>query len=406
MRPFFFPNLMNTPTDNELDRLLPQARKLLQQRQFALAADQLRQLLKHRPLQVEAWMLLAMAARAQRDPAGELDALHGALSANPYDLFALLVKGDCLERIGRGDEALRAWRAACDVASQQDSESLGAELQTMLRRARAAVLSQDRQLSQALDELVSDELGDLQGQQRDRFVQAIDLMLGRRKRFDPQPMGLYYPQLPPIEFYARERFPWLPSLEAHTELIRNEFLQVLAEDSGFEPYMQYASDQPLAQWAELNRNPAWSAFHLIKDGERVEANASRCPQTLAQLAPLPQPHQSGRTPVALFSCLRPGTRIPPHVGISNVRLLVHLPLIVPPDCGFRVGGQTRQWTPGEALVFDDTIEHEAWNLSDQLRVVLIFDIWHPDLSPEEQRLIDAVLRTQDRLGAGLRTRSA
>lgn len=350
--------------------------------------------------------MLAMAARAQQDPMSELEALRGALTANPYDLLALLVKGDCLERLGRHDEALRAWRAASDVASQEDSERLGVELQSMLRRARQALMRQQKQLAGALDELVEAEMGGLRGEERDRFVQAVDLMLGRRKRFDPQPMALYYPQLPPIEFYARDRFPWLSRLEAHTAQIRDEFLQVLSEDSGFEPYMQYGSDQPLAQWAELNQNPAWSAFHLIKDGEPVAKNASRCPTTMAQLAPLPQPHQSGRTPVALFSCLRPGTRIPPHVGVSNVRLLVHLPLIVPPNCGFRVGGQTRQWTVGEALVFDDTIEHEAWNMSDQLRVVLIFDIWNPALSPREHMLIDAVLRTQDRLGLGVSARTS
>ncbi|MBX9756727.1 MAG: aspartyl/asparaginyl beta-hydroxylase domain-containing protein, partial [Pseudomonadaceae bacterium] len=71
----------------------------------------------------------------------------------------------------------------------------------------------------------------------------------------------------------------------------------------------------------------------------------------------------------------------------NARLLTHVPLIIPPDCGFRVGNTTREWVPGQAWVFDDTIEHEAWNNSDKLRVIMIFDIWHPQLSLAERSLI-------------------
>ena len=95
-------------------------------------------------------------------------------------------------------------------------------------------------------------------------------------------------------------------------------------------------------------------------------------------------------PRVSLPALKPHTKIPPHTGVSNVRLVTHLPLIVPPGCGFRVGNDTRSWEEGKAWVFDDTIEHEAWNGSDQLRVVLIFDIWHPQLSQAERALITAM----------------
>jgi aspartyl/asparaginyl beta-hydroxylase (cupin superfamily) len=108
------------------------------------------------------------------------------------------------------------------------------------------------------------------------------------------------------------------------------------------------------------------------------------------LALAPQPDQPGRTPVAMFSLLKPKTRIPPHCGVSNARLVAHLPLIVPPGCGFRVGNDTREWVPGKAWVFDDTVEHEAWNDSAQLRVILMFDIWHPQLSSAERALVSAM----------------
>ena len=92
----------------------------------------------------------------------------------------------------------------------------------------------------------------------------------------------------------------------------------------------------------------------------------------------------------MFSLLKPRTTIPAHVGVTNVRLVTHLALIVPEGCYFRVGNETRQWVPGKAWVFDDTIEHEARNDSDKLRVVLIFDIWHPHLTPAERALITAL----------------
>ena len=93
-------------------------------------------------------------------------------------------------------------------------------------------------------------------------------------------------------------------------------------------------------------------------------------------------------------------RIPPHHGLLNTRLICHLPLIAPEGCALRVGNETRAWVPGQALVFDDSMEHEAWNLSDRLRVVLLFDIWRPELSLDERELVAAMLAAVDSYGAG------
>ena len=95
------------------------------------------------------------------------------------------------------------------------------------------------------------------------------------------------------------------------------------------------------------------------------------------------------------------TKIPPHVGVSNARLVCHLPLIVPAGCWFRVGGETREWKVGEAFVFDDTIEHEAMNPTDELRVVFIFDAWHPDLGEVEREAVAALISTETGGGRGL-----
>ena len=113
----------------------------------------------------------------------------------------------------------------------------------------------------------------------------------------------------------------------------------------------------------------------------------RCPATVEALSNVPTAPIPGRSPNVFFSILRPHTRIPPHTGVTNTRAIVHLPLIVPDGCGFRVGGETRPWVEGQPFAFDDTIEHEAWNDSDELRAVLICDVWNPHLTVSEQQAI-------------------
>lgn len=113
---------------------------------------------------------------------------------------------------------------------------------------------------------------------------------------------------------------------------------------------------------------------------------------MAALAPLPIPRIAGRSPMAMFSVLRAGTHIPPHHGMLNTRLICHLPLIVPPDCRLRVGNETRAVEQGRMMIFDDSIEHEAWNDSDQTRVVLLFEIWRPELDEGERAALTTLFQ--------------
>ena len=145
----------------------------------------------------------------------------------------------------------------------------------------------------------------------------------------------------------------------------------------------------------LLNNPAWSACYLWKKGALVENNAARCPNTLAALQHVPMPSIQNRCPSVLFSVLRPGAHIPPHNGLANTRLICHLPLIVPKGCRFRVGNETREWVEGKAWLFDDTIEHEAWNPSKETRVILLFDVWRPELTAHEQTLVTRMFEAID-----------
>ena len=177
-------------------------------------------------------------------------------------------------------------------------------------------------------------------------------------------------------------------MEAATEAIREEILGVLREDkAGIQPYVAYEEGLPLNQWRELNHSRRWGAYFLWNQGRREAAHMARCPQTVAALAAAPQVDIPGRGPTAFFSILDAHTHIPPHTGVTNTRLTVHVPLIVPPGCRFRVGGETRDWRVGTAWVFDDTIQHEAWNDSDMARAILIFDVWNPQLTLLERDLV-------------------
>lgn len=334
------------------------------------------------------WINLAIVCMARRDEAGEAEAIRRALILEPTDLLALILRAGLLTRQGKRHAAARAHGAVAAVAPPL--QQLTPELRPAVQEALAYQEQYNTEFGAFLDAQLDPLLRDLRGEGTARFRESLDIMLGRKRRYEPQPAIFHFQGLAPITFFDRAQFPWLDAFEANTDAIRAEFLAVQAADQGFTPYMTYEADQPLRQWAELNNSLRWSAFHLIDAGRVNEVNAARCPQTMALLAGAPQPTQPGRTPVAMFSLLKPKTRIPPHCGVSNARLVTHVPLVVPPGCGFRVGNDVRAWEEGKAWVFDDTIEHEAWNDSELPRAILMFDIWHPHLTGPERALVTAM----------------
>ena len=334
------------------------------------------------------WINLAITYQQVQDEQNEEYAIQQALKADPGDLLALIMRADLYRRQDKKHLAAKTFGAVASIAPSM--EKLHPSLHSSIQFARQYKEEYESAQGNFLDEFLDSHYQQMGGENLQRFRDSVDILLGRKKRYDSQSMVFHYPNLLPIEFFEREEFPWLAEIEAGTNDIRDEFLQILQAEKGFTPYLVYPEGQPLNQFAELNNSPDWSAFHLCKNGIMQEENIKQCPKTMALIAQAPQPIQLGRTPTSMFSLLKPKTKIPAHVGVSNVRLVTHIPLIIPADCGFRVGNQTREWELGKAFIFDDTIEHEAWNNSDKLRVVLIFDIWHPHLSLAERDMISAL----------------
>jgi aspartate beta-hydroxylase len=341
------------------------------------------------PTQPAIWANLASSLKALGRRLEEFDAIEKALALEPRHLSALLQKGDYLEQTGDSRNAAQAYQAALD--SLPPGASFPPHLKSAIDAARSKVDSDRAGLSSALEQPLA-EILERHGAPRQRRVeQCLDTLLGKRRTYFSQPTWMYFPELPAIEFFDRSLFPWLNALEAAGNDIRSELMRVLVADrDGLQPYIDFPAGLPIDQFAELNRSRKWSAYFLWNQSQPNPGHIARCPVTARTLEEgVPRCRVEGRAPTAFFSILDPQTRIPAHTGITNTRCTVHLPLIVPPNCGFRVGSTTREWIPDQAWVFDDTIEHEAWNLSDTPRAVLIFDIWNPLLTAVERDMIQA-----------------
>lgn len=355
-----------------------------------LAADQ--------PDDIALWLKLAGLQRALGRAEASLASVHRALAVQPLDFTALLMRASLLQKLG-DPEAGESWGHA--LAQRPDTE-LPPQLASVVATAEQHYAAWLDQREAELKERMESAENKADPDERQRIERFRSNVLRRTRPYHSNPTHYHFPSLPEREFHPRSLFPWLEELEAATDEIAAECEEVMAsERAELVPYVQYDDHLPMDQWRPLNRNPDWTAIHLLEKGRQVESNARHCPRTLALLGRLPQPVMPGASPNAMFSLLAPQTAIPPHVGISNTRLVCHLPLVIPEGCWFRVGAETRYWKRGEAFVFDDTIEHEALNPTDRLRIVFIFDVWAPDLSATEREAVAALFGSAENEALGL-----
>ncbi|HYS57648.1 MAG TPA: aspartyl/asparaginyl beta-hydroxylase domain-containing protein [Burkholderiales bacterium] len=335
---------------------------------------------------------LAYACRSLKEYSAAHAAIDKALALEPRNPRALILKADHLAAEGDERAASSFYLAAIKAAPPADQLPL--ELRQELGRAQAMCERYAAKFESFLhDRLRTQDLAEEPFAAR--FLRSLDILSGKKKVYYQQPRYYFFPELPQVQFYDRNAFPWLDKVEAATGEIRAELIEVLKDPSKFKPYVQGEPRRPHNEQEGMLNNPAWSAFYLWQEGHVVAENAARCPATMSALADAPLSRVKNRSPSVLFSLLRPGARIPPHTGFVNTRLICHLPLIVPRDCGFRVGNETRTPVEGKAWVFDDTMEHEAWNRSDQIRAILLFEVWRPELTQEERSLVSAMFEAID-----------
>lgn len=343
------------------------------------------------------WMNLASARRALGDDPGERAALQRVLDIDQRHPMATIRLAELHERRGEAAAAAERWGNLLAISQMIPDRPAG--LAAAVAHAQNYVANHQAVFAAMIDRGLEEARGTLDPADRRRFDACIDTILGRRRIYFNECAGMHFPFLPADEFFDRRHFGWMDHIESRTDAIRDELIALLNDGApGMEPYVAMAPGTPENKWSGLDQSLDWSAYFLWKFGDRIDAACNRCPATAAAVEALPLADMPRRSPTVFFSILKPRTRLPAHSGVTNTRAIVHLPLIVPPGCGFRVGGETRQWIEGAAFAFDDTIEHEAWNDSDHLRAVLIFDVWNPHIDPVERALLKTFFTVADDSG--------
>ncbi len=370
--------------------VLHQVVAALQQGRVSEARARLDQLTGSGSANPIAWLLLAIALRALKDAAEEA-AVDRLLQLDPRSIRGLIMKADC--RAAEGDQANARlfYRTAIGFV-----EAVGTppDAAADVERARKMLIKLEEAFHTKRERMMTNR-GFPPDSWSPRFAYALELAAGRRRQYFQRPTIFTYPELPHVQYYDPADFDWAPRVEAATAAVRAELVELLKQGTDdFRPYIQSSEGGVrLDANAALVENRDWSALFLCENGQRDGGLIARCPATWAAVGEAPLAAIPGWGPTVMFSLLKGGARIEPHTGMFNTRLVCHLPLIVPPKCTFRVGNEVRDWQEGKLFIFDDTIEHEAWNDSDEDRVVLIFDIWRPELSERERRELTALLST-------------
>jgi aspartate beta-hydroxylase len=351
-------------------------------------AQSLLELAAQRGRDASTLMRLATVRRSVGDLPGAVKCAAAAVELEPRNFLMCLMLGSLREAAGALYAAQRAYRSACAYAPLD--LSFQPAMAKQLERARKIVDAADRWRERLLHWRPGGTNLSLAEDRRMRDFRSNIL-----DSIDAGPLAPPFFMIPGIKakrFFDPSQFPGVEEIERNTDAVQEEFL-ALAESRS----EQLSSSLAGLHGDEKDSGAAgkWSMIPLLRNGRIVEQFASQCPRTMELARGLDLPRISLISPSLYFSVLEPGSRIPPHVGITNARLIAHFPLIVPKNCGLRVGGETRQWEVGKALVFDDMTMHEAWNDSDRIRVVLIADLWRPELSMAEQTAVTELMDCPD-----------
>lgn len=371
---------------SEIQAMISAGMEALRARDTARAAECLREAAALAPASDIPWIALANAELALGRPDAAEAAVDRQLALASREVGALLLKGMLREQAGHARAATSFYRAALNQAAFNGA--VPPELLTLHDRAR-------RYCASATDDFGAHLVGVLGDDLSPAMAEAVELLTGKRQIYLQQPSAFYYPGLPQRRFYEPEEFSWFKPMLALIPEMQAELAAMSSADSlrddGFAPYVTTNPDRP-APNNPLRDDPAWSALYFWRDGEVVTANATKCPATMAALAHAPMPSIPGRSPNAHWSRLLPGAHIAPHTGMLNTRLICHIPILTAPGCTLRVGSETREWIGGVPLIFDDSIEHEARNAGPHERVVLLFEIWRPEIDAADRAAIGRIFQ--------------
>jgi len=405
-----------------------EAQWLLRSGRIEEAEQAYRRVLTEDPFDVQALNIVALAAMRMGQPHHARELLERAVHAHPDHGQSHHHLGRAAEQLGDAGTAQESYRRAIRLRSDlpaarlhlgallesqgehhaalvqyarvlQDTQRAGKwldlattppALRPLVARAAQVVREGSRALYARLLEPLAKRFG---ADELRRVARMLRMYLQDEAIEYPDPRQrpsfLYMPDVPAVPYFGRELFPWMEALEAQTDAIRRE-LAVLLGTSGSGERVFGSDELETENLRGYRGAPTWTGHYLYRHGERRADNCAASPVSAAALDALPLSRVARHGPEVLFSVFTPGTHLLPHRGVTNTRVVGHLPLVVPADCALRVGGEEHVWQEGRVVVFDDTYEHEAWNRSERVRVVLIFDLWNPYLT-EAERLAVAEL---------------
>lgn len=181
-------------------------------------------------------------------------------------------------------------------------------------------------------------------------------------------------------FYEESDFSWTETIKAELPQIKEEIINLVKKER---------ENLPLYFNRSLTeKGTRWKTFSFAFWNLQFRKNQKRCPYTVSILKKIP----------GIVSCsisvLEPGSRIKPHRGDTNAIIRCHVPITIPgslPESGFKVAGETREWKDGHLLLFNDSAEHEAWNLSSSERIILILDMIRPEFISHTRTICSNVL---------------
>lgn len=350
--------------------------------------------------------LRAWAGASDSDARAVLEALvRPATGAPPDSPESWMLLAELAHRTGSRLDALRGWhQASRRAATGLDAESLAALGLNDATRWSTRVTA----MSELRAEYLQDAYSDIRRAHEPRALFRIDRALagylGKASVFSSHPTQrpkvMFIPGLRSGGFLDPASHPLVPRLlEAYADM-RQEFHLALAGGEGIQPFMDVGPDRRLDEYVSGPAGASWDALFFFRHGRRYHDNHTRFPLTSAVLDSLDLCRIDGQAPEICFSILQPHTRIEPHHGVTNARVVIHIPFVVPTGCFLELTGVGRHhWREGEPLVFDDTFEHAAENPADTPRGILLMDAWHPELTPPERAAFRAIIEAVTRMEA-------
>jgi aspartate beta-hydroxylase len=340
-----------------------------------------------------------------------LEELEAVVAKDRTDPLVWLRLGDLRAQDGQRLPALLAWFEAVTRAQTQgqwiDAASTPTHVLDSVVSAIEQVRARRREIYFGCYDQLRVQHGKVALERVDRALSAhLHEWDGRPKDPRQKPRFFFVPDLPSSPYLDPDCQSWSPVLRNAYPDIREEAIGLLEGTDGFVDFVRLRKGDRMENYLSGSQ-PSWEAYFFFRHGKRFDEHHDRCPRTSAALESIELCNIPDHAPEICFSLLAPGTHILPHYGVTNARVVMHLPLVVPPDCALNViGAGEHVWREGQLMMFDDTFQHEAWNRSTTPRLILLMDCWNPALTTIEKQALRRLIESIGALHRAARTAAA